>query len=76
MQSIYVRAKAAGLEIDNHASDLYLKDTPEARRIIKDWEIDTGRDALVKYFHSDVDATHWMEISFAFDPFWIKKTIS
>ena len=79
MLSIYERAKAAGIKygrdsdcgMDSHESDLYLKDTPEARRIVEEWREESGRDGFVTYFH--IDGAQWMDIPFAFDPFWEAK---
>ena len=70
--TLYEKAKAAGIEMDNHESDLYLKDTPEARRIIKEWQKESGLDGCITYFHSETDKAQWIDIPFMFDPFWPK----
>ena len=74
MKTIYERAKAAGLEIDSHESDLYLKDTLKAREIVREWESESKRRvSFITYFHSEIDNAQWMDIPFAFDPFWSEK---
>jgi hypothetical protein len=42
MKSLYRRLLEAGCEIDNHESDLYVRDTPEARAIIAQYKLDDG----------------------------------
>jgi len=81
VKSIYERAKAAGIEcgrgedrgMDHHESDLYLKATPEARRILKEWQEESGRNGGVTYFTSQIDGARWMDIPFAYDPFWARR---
>ena len=73
MLSIYERAKAAGIPMDSHESNLYLKDTPEARRILQEWREESGRDGFVTYFHGNIDGAQWMDIAFAYDPFWTRR---
>jgi hypothetical protein len=61
--TLYEQALKAGLEVDHHYSDLYIKYTPEARRLVKD------------YKHScflDSNGELWIEIPFYYDPFWRK----
>jgi len=79
MKTIYERAISAGIkcgrssdcEMDSHESDLYLKDTPKARQIVKEWQEESGRNGFVTYFYDD--GKQWMDIPFAYDPFWAKK---
>jgi len=70
MQTIYQRATAAGIPMDHHESDLYLQDTPEARRILAEWRDESGRDEFVTYFRDQETGEQWMDIPFAYDPFW------
>jgi len=71
--TLYDRAKAAGLEMDHHESDLYLKDTPEARRVVAEHQAASGRDEFVTYFTSEIDGARWMDIAFKYEPFWAAK---
>lgn len=42
MKSLYERLKSAGCDLDSHESDLYVKDTPEARKIIRQYKQEAG----------------------------------
>jgi hypothetical protein len=76
MQTIYERAVSAGIKygrgndcgMDSHGSDLYLKDTPQAREIVAAWQNESGRDGFVTYFRND--GVQWLEIPFAYDPYF------
>ena len=66
--TIYEAMKAAGVPIDSHESDLYVRATPEAERIISEY----GK--VGEYFTDSIDHVRWIELPFMFDPFW-KKAI-
>ena len=66
MASIYQQLKTAGIELDNHESDLYAKVTPESRVIV-------GEYGGAPVFISQIDGALWYEIPAAFDPFWIAR---
>lgn len=61
--SIYEKLLAAGCTMDNHESDLYVKATMKACAMTKG---QPGRS----FFRSQTDGTLWIEIPFAYDPFW------
>lgn len=65
---VYAQLLAASAEIDNHESDLYVKATPETCRIVRQsgWYATT--------FRSPVDGTPWIEIPFAYTPFWTRRS--
>jgi hypothetical protein len=65
---LYNECVAAGLQLDHHRSDLYILDTKKAREIVK-------RCALVRTstFVSQVDGKLWIDVPFAYLPFWEKK---
>lgn len=65
--SLYEQLVAAGCEIDNHESDLYVKATPEALAIIKTFEFRN-----VTRFRNQIDGEIWLDCPFAYDPFWQK----
>lgn len=67
---LYAALVAAGLQTDhnNLGSDLYVLDTPEAREIIKAH----GRTATP--FTSEIDHKVWLDLPFAYTPFWTAKT--
>lgn len=64
--SIYEQMKAAGIETDNHESDLYVPATPESKEIIKSYH----HREIVTSFISQIDGKLWYDIPFAFDPWW------
>ena len=61
---IYDAFVAIGAEMDNHASDLYVKKTPEVDALLVNY---TGH---YSHFISDIDDTVWYEFSFAYTPWW------
>lgn len=67
--SIYTDLKAAGVETDNHESDLYARDCETTRALIKKHNI-----TCAKWFQSQKDGNLWFEIPFHFDPWWEKRT--
>ena len=66
--TIYDEMKAAGVEMDSHESDLYVKNTPEAREIVAGYEYKSN----VTGFTSQIDGAHWLDIPFAYDPWWTR----
>jgi len=56
--------------IDHHESDLYVRDTPLVRAIIRQF----GRES--SSFTSKVDGHRWLDVPFAYEPFWTKKAAS
>jgi hypothetical protein len=69
MLSLYERFKAAGVQIDNHYSDLYVPNTEQTRKIIAQFKGEGGA-AFVSTFRSNIDRTFWLDIAFSFDPYW------
>ncbi len=66
--SIYTDMKEAGVETDNHFSDLYVKDCPAARKVLTNH----GRYTKTVRFVAR-DNEEWLDIPFAYDPFWEEK---
>lgn len=67
--SVYDRLKAAGCEMDNHYSDLYVENTDIARKIV------IGEFGLKpKHFVCQVSGKMMMELPFMYQPFWEQKT--
>ena len=58
-----------GVPIDNHESDLYAEATPEALAIVKasGWSWST--------FTNQITGTLWIDVPFAFEPFWAAKGV-
>ena len=70
-RDLYAELKAAGCEIDNHESDLYVRSTPHSERIV----YQSGPAAYwssfpARRFMSNLDGKLWIEVPFAFTPFW------
>ena len=63
--SLYTDLKDAGVPIDNHESDLYFLDSPEARAILARYS-----EKSVSRFTSQIDQKRWVEVPFAYDPWW------
>lgn len=66
INNIYKEAKALNLEIDNHNSDLYIKQSAESKKLVDSYEHKNS----VKTFRSETDKGLWYEVPFAFDPFY------
>ena len=62
--SIYTELKAAGCQLEHHESDLYVRNTPEARRVLQ------GASSDPELFKDGIDGERWFLLSFAYDPFW------
>ena len=67
--TIYQELKKAGVELDNHESDLYAKVTPESIEILNNYKY---KDNVTR-FNNKIDKKVWFDIPFAFDPYWEKK---
>jgi hypothetical protein len=68
MSELYDEMLAAGLVVDNHESDLYVLDTPEARAIIARYQVYT-----YSFFRSRIDGRALIDIPFYYAPFWAKR---
>jgi hypothetical protein len=67
-QSLYQACLAAGLTVDNHYSDLYVMDGWDTRAMLRDYQ-----GVFFTRFVSQVDGKIWLDIPFAYDPYWIKR---
>ena len=72
-RTIYQRLRAANCTIEGHESDLYVKATEAAKRIVQNWHDEKPRGRSFGFFTDDIDHTRWIEIPFHYDPFWAKK---
>ena len=66
--SLYKELIAAGIQTDHHESDLYVLDTLTARDIMKRY----GKKG--SSFTSQVDGKRWIDVPFAYEPFWEKAS--
>jgi len=60
----YDKLREAGCEIDSHESDLYVISTKKAHAILRE---DGQRGT---YFISPKDRRLWIEVPFAYSPWW------
>ena len=75
---LYDACVAAGLEIDHHESDLYVKKTPAAIFVLSEFNYDPELKKLDKYrgvstFKSSIDGSEWFDIPFAYLPWWRER---
>ncbi len=68
--SVYRDMVAAGVKTDSHESDLYVEATPEARAVLARHPI---HEQNAKTFQHAETGKLWLDIPFAFEPFWRKK---
>lgn len=68
--SLYKELVAAGVEVSNHESDLYVPITPETTAILDRFPLQKGNATT---FKSNTDGAMMFDVPFAFDPAWEKK---
>jgi hypothetical protein len=68
--SLYETILAAGIQHASHESDLYLPDTVEVRAILDGFPLEK-RNAT--RFRNQVEGGTWIDVPFAFLPFWERK---
>jgi len=66
---IYEEIIKAGLLINHHESDLYVKKTPESEKIINNYLFKNS----VTTFISQIDGEIWYDMPFVYTPFWKEK---
>lgn len=69
--TLYDYFKAAGCKTDSHESDFYVEATPEARAILKTFPLHAKN---AKPFRDNVSGKTWLDIPFAYSPYWDKRT--
>lgn len=67
--SIYEQMVEAGVEISNHASDMYVPVNDVTRAIVDEYEFANN----VTRFYSNIDGKLHYDIPFAFEPYWDLK---
>ncbi len=68
--SIYSDMVEAGIPTDSHESDLYVRATKEAYAILRRHKNTTHR-----WFINQLDGHAWIDVPFAFDPFWKRRQL-
>ncbi len=69
MTTLYRAITAAGIETDNHESNLYFPATEESRAILDRFP---RQKANATTFHSPGTPGYWFDVSYAYDPHWEK----
>lgn len=64
---LYAELVREGFTLDHHESNLYVKDSPLARELVEKYGF--------KYapFKDDIDHEMWLDVPFAYAPFWREK---
>ena len=70
--SLYSALASAGVPMENHASDLYTKVTPESRQLVRA-AVERGEVSGVTTFTSQIDGEQWYDVPFAYVPWWEAK---
>ena len=68
VSTVYGALVEIGADISNHASDLYVRITPEVEAVMSRLE-----GCTVSRFNSNIDGSAHYEIAFAYTPFWEAK---
>jgi hypothetical protein len=62
--TLYEALVQAGVELDNHESDLYCEVTETSRRLVQSYSVHA------QMFMNQVDRSLWYVIPFMYDPWW------
>lgn len=65
--TLYQALLDTGYKIDHHESDLYVEESPTTVAMCK------AHGKHFTYFRSQIDGKIWLDVPFAYDPFWEKK---
>jgi len=66
---LYTAAKEAGVEMDHHESDLYLKHGDATTTLLAVHD----QSNTAKLFRSEIDGELWWDVPFMYLPFWEAK---
>jgi hypothetical protein len=67
---LYAMLKAAGVPTDHHESDLYFKATKQGLEILRHFPKQAQN---ARGFKSEIDGTRWVDVPFAYAPWWEKR---
>lgn len=68
--TLHAAIVAAGITTDHHESDLYFPVSPVAVTILDGYP---DHKAIAKRFVSNTDGKAWVDVPFAYEPFWQAK---
>lgn len=69
--TLYGDLTAAGIPVENHESDLYFPATATSLDILNRHPL---QESNARQFTSQIDGKLWMDVPFAFLPWWEKRT--
>lgn len=69
-KTLFQTVKEMGLDWDSHETDLYIKCTPEANELIKNYRF---KGNVTRFISKVGDRVPWFDVPFAYDPAWEKK---
>ena len=69
--SLYEEIVEAQIPIDSHESDLYFLKTKKSMEILKKYFVHAKSAAM---FKSDIDGKQWVDVPFAYLPWWENRT--
>lgn len=76
LTSLYQKFSKAQIEIDNHETDLYVKDNNETRKIIEEYEKERSVSVYFETFKDQKNHETWLDIPFGYVFKWKEKLIS
>lgn len=68
--TVYQELIAAGCEVDHHESDLYVKATPEARKILRKHDKSESATSPLNLRAFISEGALWFDVPFRYDPWW------
>lgn len=68
--TLFEELKAANVETSSYRSDLYFEDTEASRAILAEHAMLEKQSSR---FRNQVNGETWIEVPFAFDPYWESK---
>lgn len=70
---LYDAVVALGVETDHHASDLYVRATPEVAELLARYRFVSGVTTFLAE-QGDGTTRSWYAIPFAYKPFWVARS--
>lgn len=71
--TLFEAIQAIGIPFDNHESDLYLPDTPEARAVLAQFPQANANATRFTNRRPPNAGEQWIDVPFAYEPFWEEK---
>lgn len=71
--SLYTDLIAAGIQVDNHESDLYFPVTEQTTAILANHPLEKNNASTFANQRPPNVGQRWFDVPFAFEPFWQRK---